>query len=153
MAPPQVTSEQSCIATYQMTRPPVPWKGVRSSAGVGSFPKNNSADHHSGGRSFTLCVPQHLICLLATTKSTSSSKVQFSTAKPRSCIVWLNLQPNPPPPPIDITPLPTQSFPPVHLMPSTVSVSLTSISSHLVNQHRNRSPCRLSTVTPLIPTL
>lgn len=33
-----------------------------SSAGVGSFPKNNAADHHThsgGGRSlhFTLCVP------------------------------------------------------------------------------------------------
>ncbi len=135
--------------------PPCSMEG--RSAGVGSFPKNNSADHHSGGRpyciSFTLCVPQDRICLPATTKS-ANSKVPFSTVKPRPCNVWLNLQPNPAPPPIDITPLPIQSFPPVHLTPYTIiSGSLTSISSHPVNQHRNRSLCGLSTVTALIPTL
>ena len=97
--------------------------------------------------------PQDRIFLPATTKSASSSKVPFSTTKPRPCIVWLNLQPNPPPPPIDTTPLPIESFPPVHLTPSTISVSLTSVSSHLINQHRNRSTCGLSTVTPLVPAL
>lgn len=119
MTPPQATSEQSCIATYHMTRPPVPWKEeVRVWV---RFPRITQLTiivvvDLIAFHSLSACRKIASVFLQVQSQQTAA-KSHFSTVKPRPGIAWLNLQPNPAPPPIDITPLPIQSFPPVHLTP------------------------------------